>query len=81
MGIGDFYFRKGEYPSAAERYRDLLNRFPGLGLDAEALYKLGLCYTRMNREDEAHDIFQVILDNYEGSEVADAAADLIPAAN
>lgn len=81
MGIGDFYFKKGEYPSAAERYRDLLNRFPGLGLDAEALYKLGLCYTRMNREGEAHDIFQVILDNYEGSDVADAAADLIPAAN
>ncbi len=81
MGIGDFYFRKGEYPSAAERYRDLLNRFPGLGLDAEALYKLGLCYTRMNRDGEAHEIFQVILDNYGGSAVADAAADLIPAAN
>lgn len=81
MGIGDFYYKRGEYPSAAERYRDLLNRFPGLGLDAEALYKLGLCYTRMNREGEAHEIFQVILDNYEGSEVADAAADLIPAAN
>ena len=81
MGIGDFYFRKREYPSAAERYRDLLNRFPGLGLDAEALYKLGLCFTRMNREGEAHEIFQVILDNYEGSEIADAAADLIPAAN
>ncbi len=81
MGIGDFYFKKGEYPSAAERYRDLLNRYPGLGLDAEALYKLGLCYTRMNREGEAHEIFQVILDNYEGSAVADAAADLIPAAN
>jgi outer membrane protein assembly factor BamD len=81
MGIGDFYFKKGEYPSAADRYRDLLNRFPGLGLDAEALYKLGLCYTRMNREGEAHEIFQVILDNYQGSEVADAAADLIPAAN
>lgn len=81
MGIGDFYFRKQEYPSAADRYRDLLNRFPGLGLDAEALYKLGLCYTRMNREGEAHEIFQVILENYEGSDVADAAADLIPAAN
>ena len=81
MKIGDFYFRKGEYPSAAERYRDLLSQFPGLGLDAEALYKLGLCYTRMNREDEAHEIFQVILDNYEGSDIADAAADLIPAAN
>ena len=30
--------------------------------------------------DEAERIFQVILENYEGTEVADAAADLIPAA-
>lgn len=81
MMVGDFYFDGGEYPAAAERYRGILNRYPGLGIDAEALYKLGLCYTRMKREDEAHEIFQVILDNYEGSDVADAAADLIPAAN
>ena len=35
----------------------------------------------MNRGDEAQQIFQVILENYEGSEVAEAAADLVPAAN
>jgi len=81
MMIGDFYFGGGEYPAAAERYRGILNHYPGLGIDPEALYKLGLCYTRMKREDEAHQIFQVILDNYGGSDVADAAADLIPAAN
>ena len=74
MGIGDFYYKKGEYPSAAERYRDLLNRYPGLGR--------GNSQTQTTyREGEAHEIFQVILDNYEGSEVADAAAGLIPAAN
>ena len=31
----------------------VLDEYPGLGLDAEALYKLGLCYTQMNRDDEA----------------------------
>jgi outer membrane protein assembly factor BamD len=81
MQVGDFYLGESEYPSAAERYRALLNQFPGVGLDAEALYKLGLCYTRMNRSDEAQQIFQVILQNYEGSDVAEAAADLVPAAN
>jgi len=59
----------------------VLNEFPGLGLDAEALYKLGVCYTHMRREAEAQKIFEVILENYEGSEIADAAQDLIPAAN
>lgn len=80
MMVADYYFDLDEYPSAAERYRELLNEFPGLGLDAEALYKLGVCYTRMNRADEAQKIFQVILENYRGTDVAEAAADLVPEA-
>ena len=81
MGIGDFYLDREEFQSAANRYRTVLNEYPGLGLDADALYKLGVCYQNMNLEDEAQRIFEVILDNYEGSEVAEAAQDLIPAAN
>jgi outer membrane protein assembly factor BamD len=81
MMIADFYMKRDEWQSAADRYRSVLNEYPGLGLDADALYKLGVCYTRMDLEDEAERIFQVILENYEGTEVADAAADLIPAAN
>jgi outer membrane protein assembly factor BamD len=79
--VGDFYMEREEYQSAADRYRAVLNEFPGLGLDAEALYKLGVCYSEMNLEDEAAKIFQVILENYQGTDVAEAAADLIPAAN
>ena len=51
--IGDFYLKRDEWESAAERYRSLLNEYPGLGLDAEALYKLGVCYAEMNRTEEA----------------------------
>lgn len=80
MMVADFYFKQDEFPSAADRYRELLNEYPGLGLDADALYKLGVCYTRMNREAEATKIFQVILENYKGTDVADAAADLVPEA-
>ena len=81
MQVGDYYFDQKEYPSAAERYRALLAQYPGLGLDAEALLRLGMCYTRKHRAEEAEEIFQVILENYEGSEVAETAADLVPAAN
>ena len=81
LGIGDFYWAREEYQSAAGRYRQVLDSYPGLGLDAEALYKLGLCYTHMNRDDDARKIFEVILENYEGSDVARAAQDQIPAAN
>ena len=81
MVVGDFYLKRGEYQAAAERYRDVLNEYPGLGLDAEALYRLGVCYRRMNRSEEASRIFEVILENYRGTDVAARAADLVPAAN
>ena len=81
MNIGNFYMKRSEYRSAADRYRSVLNEYPGLGLDAEALFKLGLCYREMNLNDEAARIFQVIMENYDGSEVAAAAQDYIPASN
>jgi outer membrane protein assembly factor BamD len=80
LEIGDFYFEREEYQSAANRYRSVIDEYPGLGLDADALYKLGLAYARMNREDDAQELFEVILDNYPASNVADAARDQIPSA-
>jgi outer membrane protein assembly factor BamD len=81
LEIGDFYMNRQEYQSAADRYRDVLDKYPGLGLDADALYKLGVCYSKMNRTDEAKKIFEVLLKNYRGTDVAESAADWVPSAN
>ena len=72
--IAEFYLKREEYESAAERYRSILNEYPGLGLDAEALYNLGVCYLEMRRVEEAERIFQSIVQNYRDSEFASAAA-------
>ena len=57
------------------------NEYPGLGLDAEALYKLGVCYAKMNRIEEAEGIFEAIVQNYRESDVAKDAADRIASMN
>jgi outer membrane protein assembly factor BamD len=73
--IAQFYQKREEFESAAERYRSLLNEYPGLGLDAVALYNLGICYLEMWRTAEAEHIFQSIIQTYRDSEYAgDAAA-------
>lgn len=77
--IAAFYLEKEEYESAAERYRSLLNEYPGLGLDAQALYSLGVCYLEMRRVEEAERIFQSIVQNYRDSEYAAEAAKRIEA--
>jgi outer membrane protein assembly factor BamD len=78
--VANYYLDREEWQSAADRYREVLNQYPGLGLDADALYKLGVCYQHMQLDDEAKRVFQVILDNYQGTDVAEAAADIVSAA-
>ena len=77
--IARFYMRREEWESAADRWRMLLNEYPGLGLDAQALYQLAVCYTNMNRGEEANNIFQAIVQNYQDSEWADDAKQRIAA--
>jgi len=77
LRIGDFYRKRKEFEAAAERYRMLLNEYPGLGFDEETLYKLGLSYWEMNRTVEAEKIFQSIIQNYAGTDYASKAEDRI----
>jgi outer membrane protein assembly factor BamD len=81
MQIGDFYLRRREFQAAAERYREILNHYPGLGLDAEALYKLGVCYENMRREDEALRLFHVVIENFRDTDAARQAASHVAAVN
>jgi len=77
MEIGDFYMDRTQYQSAATRYRQVLDEYPGLGLDAEALYKLGICYEHMKRIDEALRLYHVVLENFSSSRHAEYAAERI----
>jgi len=81
MKIGDFYLTRREYQAAAERYRRVIDDYPGLGNDAEALYKLGVCYGHMKRRDEALRLFHVVVENYRDSHLAEEAQERISAAN
>jgi len=69
-GIADFYFERGEYEAASERYRALLNDYPGLGLDARVLFKLGRCYAELRRIDEADRVYRTIVAHYAETDYA-----------
>lgn len=67
LHIADFYLDRTQWQSAAVRYRRVLDEYPGLGLDARALYRLGVCLENMRREDEALRLFHVVVENYSDS--------------
>ena len=64
LHIADFYLDRTHWQSAATRYRRVLDEYPGLGMDAKALYRLGVCLENMRREDEALRLYHVVVENY-----------------
>ena len=52
-------------------------RTGGMMLFGMALYKLGVCYSHMNRGDEAMRVFQSVVQNYGESDYAEQAEDEI----
>jgi outer membrane protein assembly factor BamD len=78
-GIADFYMSREEYESAAERFRSLLNEYPGLGVDSRVLFKLARCYEALNRMDEADRIYRTIVAHYGESRYAHRARKRIAA--
>jgi outer membrane protein assembly factor BamD len=68
--IADFYMERTHWQAAAARYRRVLDEYPGLGLDATALYRLGLCLERMRLDDEALRLYHVVVENYADTSAA-----------
>jgi outer membrane protein assembly factor BamD len=74
LEIADFYRERTHWQSAASRYRRVLDEYPGLGLDARALFRLGRCLEEMRREDEALRLYHVVVENYSDSPSARKAS-------
>jgi len=55
MKVGDFYFKKGRYAAAANRYERATKWQPDL---AEAYYKLGESRERLQQKEAARTAFQ-----------------------
>jgi outer membrane protein assembly factor BamD len=54
--IGDFYFKRGHYRAAANRYQGLLDRFGGFGPEERALYRLAYSYEKFGDATRAEEI-------------------------
>jgi outer membrane protein assembly factor BamD len=75
--IGRFYFKGKNYKGALARFRDVLSRFPEVGLTEQTLYYIGESYRRLGEDELAKDAFMTLITNYPDSPfVKDARAGL-----
>jgi len=86
-GIADHYFEEGvkreekfvlirgsNFDKAIETYRQVINNQPFSDLSAEAQYRIGLCYMKLELYEEASTEFQKVIDYYPSSKWTAEAA-------
>ncbi|MCE9625265.1 MAG: outer membrane protein assembly factor BamD [Deltaproteobacteria bacterium] len=88
MYVGKFYFRRGQYRAAIPRFLEVLQEFPGLGYDEEALERTAISFYRLGDKDKARGAAQLMQEKFPNSKrtkkvvnkVGVAAAPAAPAA-
>jgi soluble lytic murein transglycosylase len=67
LGIGRVYYESGDYPTALNTLRDLVDHYPDASRSAEAYFFLGQIYMALDRYSEAADAYLNYLVRRHGS--------------
>ena len=79
--IGDFYFERGEYYGAAERYAEALEEFPDHEGRLETLYRLAVCRHELRQDADAAALLFELLASEPGDDLAEEAQELLDRLN
>jgi outer membrane protein assembly factor BamD len=75
--VGNFYFKKGSYQAAVQRFNGLLKDYPDSKNESEALYYLGLSYENMGQRDEAIYALNLLIKKFPTIELSNEARELL----
>jgi len=75
--VGDFYFKKEAYNAAAQRFDNMLRKYPDSKKESEALYYLGLSYRNMGEKDNAIAALSALIDKFPATRLSAEAKGLI----
>lgn len=75
--VAVFYLKQGSPRAAAMRLGGLLERFPGLGFDQEALFLLGKSFLMLNDVSKALETWGILIEQFPEHELAAIASSYI----
>ena len=75
--VGKFYFQKGSYTAAAERFNDLLKLYPDSSSEPEALYNLGLTYKDIGDKEKAIDVLTTLNEKFPTIKLSQQAREIL----
>lgn len=79
--VGQFYFKKGSYNSAIQRFNMLLQNYPESKKETDTLFYLGLSYKNTGNKDKAIDTLNILIENYPTTRQSSEAKKLIASFN
>jgi outer membrane protein assembly factor BamD len=62
--VGEFYYKKGSYNAAINRFEEVLRTYPEYQKEAEALFYIGMSYKNLGRKDKALEYFNRLVEKY-----------------
>ena len=74
--IGQIYFLKNDYQNAIKEFGYVL-KYKNSNKKEDSIYKMGLCYMKINQNNKAIESFQTIIDDYPKSKYFNKAYDFI----
>lgn len=79
--VGRFYFKKGSYRAAMQRFNGMLQNYPDSKKVSEALYYLGLSYEKMGNREKAIEVLTTLIERFPATRLSIKAKDLIASFN
>ena len=75
IAVGLYYMRREKYKAAQGRFQWCLDKYPGTGLEPQALFYLGQAYTDLKEAQKAEEAYRQVLEKYPNSSWGADAAD------
>jgi outer membrane protein assembly factor BamD len=75
--VGEFYYKKGSYNAAIERFEELLKKYPGYKGQADVLFYTGMSYKNLGKKDRASEYLTRLIEKYpDNKQVKDAKKEM-----
>jgi len=77
MYVADFYQKRGRWAAVVGRLENVVNKYPGVGYDERALFRLHEAYLKVNNPERAQEVLKKIIERFPGTEAAERAKKML----
>jgi outer membrane protein assembly factor BamD len=77
MYVADFYQKRGRWPAVVGRLENIINKYPGVGYDERALFRLHEAYLKVNNPERAQEALKKIIERFPGTDAAERAKKML----